>query len=298
MSEPATQPLDHHAFVAELSRQLIAKAAEVRHAVLDLAAQAERAPIGSCLSLVDVLCALYYQYLNLDEGTPGRPNRDRVVFSKAHAVLAVQPLLSELGLLPAEAYATLALDNCRAPGVPNLGTGPGLDELPHLPGVGLGLAAGRALALQLARSAARVYCIMGDGECADGAVWEAAQFAAHYRLGNLVVILDRNALTAAGPTMDVVDPEPLAGRWFNAGWDVFELDGHVIEHVVWAFENLPAPTEPKPVLLLCKTASGAGVDFMRDAPDWRERGLTADELDRAKASVVAEARTRVQEVKG
>ena len=294
----APEPLDQKTFVAKLSRQLIGKAAEIRHALIDLAAQAEHAPIGSCLSIVDVLCALYYQYLDLDTDTPGAPSRGRVVFSKAHALLVVQPLLAELGLLPEAAYGSLATDHCRAPGVPDLGTGPGLDAAPALPGIGLGLAAGRALAAQLAGASWRVYCVLGDGECSDGAVWEAAQFAAHYQLGNLVVVLDRNALTADGPTMQVLDPEPLAGKWFNAGWDVFEIDGHAMEHVVWALETLPPPTEPKPIALLCRTTSGAGVDFMEDKVEWCRGALSPDLAAQAHASIDRFAAAKLGEVRG
>ena len=153
MSSPddaASEPLDQRAFIAELSRQLIGKAAEVRHALIDLAAQADNAPIGSCLSLVDIVCALYYQFLHLDFEHEGAPHRDRVILSKAHAALTLQPVLAELGLLDAGAYGTLDADHCRAPGVPDLPCGPGLDAAPALPGTGLGLAVGRALAAQLA----------------------------------------------------------------------------------------------------------------------------------------------------
>jgi len=275
----------------------VAKAAEVRLAVLHLAAQAPRAPIGSCLSMVDVVTALFYQYLNLDWDTPGQPNRDRVVLSKAQALLTMQPILAELGALPEEAYDTLALDNCRAPGIPNLGVGPGLDAAPHLPGLGLGIAAGHALAGQMAGAAWRTYCLMGDGECVDGAVWEAAHFAANYRLGNLVAIVDRNGMTADGPTIHRLDPEPLAGKWMTAGWDVIEIDGHRMDHIVWALEDLPAPTEPKPVVILARTASGAGVEQMRDNATWHSGVVTADLVRAARADLESFAQRQLAEIR-
>ncbi len=297
--QPADAPtaLDQRAFVAELSRQLIGKATELRHALIDLAAQASSAPIGGCLSLVDLACALYYQYLELDLDTPGAPGRDRIIFSKAHALLTLQPLLAELGSLDADAYGELAKDRCRAPGVPDLGPVPGLDAAPVLPGVGLGLAAGRALAGQLTQRNWRVFCLMGDGELTDGGVWEAAAFAAHYRLGNLVAILDRNGLTADGPTLDTLDPEPVAGKWFNAGWEVIEIDGNKMEHVAWALETLPPPTDPKPVLILAATQSGAGVDFMTDQGAWHRGTITPEVAAKAHASIDVHAAACLAAVK-
>ena len=286
-TEPTPDPLAQRAFVAELSAHLVTKAAEVRHALIHLAAQAPTAPIGSCLSLVDLVCALYYQYLELDADTPGAPERDRIVFGKAHALLTLQPMLAELGLLPPTAYDTLDPDACLAPGVPILPAGPGLDAAPHAQGLALGLAAGRALAAQLSGHAWRVYCILGDGALADGATWEAAQFAAHYRMGNLVVLLDRNGLTADGPTMHVLDPEPVAAKWFSMGWDVIEIAGNRMDHVVWALETLPSPTAPKPVVLLAATTSGAGVDFMMDRPEWRTAHMDPDTTARAHTSIDA-----------
>ena len=276
----APDTLDQRAFIAELSRQLIAKAAEVRHAIIDLAAQRDAAPIGGCLSLVDLACALYYQFLQLDLDTPDAPNRDRVILSKAHALLALEPILAELGCAAGAPGAT------------------GLDAVATLPGTGLGLAAGRALAGQLAGRNWRVYCLMGDGELADGAVWEAAQFAAHYQLGNLVVLLDRNGLTAAGPTMQVVDPEPVAGKWFNAGWEVIEIHGNKMEHVAWALETLPPPSEPTPFCIMAATASGAGVDFMTDQATWHQGVVTAEVATRAHAAIDAYTAAAVREVKG
>ncbi len=260
----------------------------IRRTVIDQSMRAHVGHIGSALSIADILAALYGAVLGDAEAAD--PERDRVVLCKGHAALALYGALAASGRLdPAR------LDSYCGEGS-QLGAHPehalaGVDFSTGSLGQGLSIAAGAALAARRAGSPRRVFAVMSDAELNEGSIWEAAMFAAHHRLANLVAIVDVNAQQALGYTRDVLDPgPPLRARWEAFGWDVHEPDGHDADALAATIETLDVRDE-RPHVLLAQTTFGKGVSFMERRIEWHYLPLDAEqhrqalaELERAAAA--------------
>jgi transketolase len=233
----------------------------MRRMVLNQSRRANVGHIGSCLSVVEILSALYSSVLRA--ASPGDSDRDRFILSKGHAGLALYAALVLRGWLPEAALETFCQDNTLLAVHPEVGV-PGVDFSTGSLGQGLSIACGAALAARLQASQRRVFCLISDGELNEGSVWEAAMFAAHHRLSNLHVIVDSNGQQALGRTCDVMDTSNLAERWQAFGWRAAEVDGHSIPQLV---EALAAPSlDERPHIVVAKTVFGKGVSYM-------ERGI-------------------------
>jgi transketolase len=253
----------------------------IRRLVIHESARAKTGHIGSCLSIADLIAAL----LAVMRGDEGDPDRDRLVLGKGHAALALYAGLNATGRLDAASLQSFGTD-----GTP-LGVHPehalsGIDFSTGSLGHSLSIGAGAALAARLDGSRRRVFVLMSDAECNEGSVWEAAMFAAHHRLSNLVALVDNNRQQALGYTADVLDPSPLADRWRAFGWDVHEVDGHDADGLaarLGAHNDGAAP----PALFLAHTVFGHGVSFMEGRIEWHYSPMSEEQYRQALAELEA-----------
>jgi len=255
------------------STDLRGTAAAIRRHVIEQSRRADVGHIGSCLSIADILAALYGAVLDI--GGPDEPERDRFILSKGHAALALYAALHATGRLPREQLDTYCADGSALGGHPEHALG-GVELSTGSLGHGLSVAAGSALAARLARSQRRSVVLLSDAEQNEGSVWEAAMFAAHHELSGLVAIVDCNGQQALGYTRDVIDLEPLAERWRAFGWEVAELDGHDPELIASTISGLDRSGR-RPNLILARTVFGHGVSFMESKIAWHYQPLSDDE---------------------
>lgn len=252
----------------------------IRRHILEQSKRANVGHIGSALSVADIVAALYDGAL---KGRPSAPDRDRFVMSKGHAALALYAALHMAGHISREELETFSGDASL------LGVHPhhaltGVDFSTGSLGQGLAMAAGAALAARLQGSHRRVYALLSDAECNEGSVWEAAMFAAHHRLDNLVAIVDRNGQQALGYTKDVVSLEPLEERWRAFGWDVQSVEGNDQEAVAASIAGLHAPL---PHVLIAHTTFGKGVSFMESQIRWHYMPMSDEQYAQALGEIGA-----------
>lgn len=256
---------------------------DLRKQVLQMIANAGSGHLGASLSIVDILTILYFMKMQHDPLNPDWPERDRLVLSKGHAAPALYAVLSEAGYFPKEELLTLRELGSRLHGHPDTMT-PGVDAKTGSLGQGLSVAVGMAYAAKLNHASYRIYCIIGDGEMNEGQVWEAALTAAHYRLDNLVVIVDRNKYQLTGATEEVKTMEPIADKWRAFGWNTLSINGHEHFAVLDALE-VCEHTHGKPSVIVAATTKGKGVSFMegnkfsRSVPDADQLRQALEELD-------------------
>lgn len=247
--------------------------------MLDQAYRAGVGHIGSALSIVDVVAALYSV---VRAGRPRDPDRDRVVLSKGHGALALYAALALRGWLSHEELASYCADGTTL-GVHPDHRVPGIDFSTGSLGHGLSMAVGAALAARLARSSRRVFVLLSDAECNSGAVWEAGMFAAHHRLSRLTAIVDVNGQQAFGYTRDVLDLAPLAAKWEAFGWAAHEVDGHDVAALTALLDR--DADEDRPRVVLARTTFGKGVSFMEGQIAWHYLPMTAAQHAQAVAEV-------------
>lgn len=247
-----------------------------------LAAKNQGAHLGGSLSLVEIMAALYDGVMNFDAKNPTAKNRDRLILSKGHGVMAQYAALKQTGLLTANDLLTYKADETKAPAHPSLNLQAGIEFSSGSLGQGLSLGVGTALALKRKNNtASRVFVILGDGECDEGSIWEAAMTAAHYRLDNLVAIIDRNHLQYDGNTETVLPLEDFSAKWRSFGWNVAECDGHSVKEITAALSG----KQDKPFALIANTVKGKGVSFMENMPQWHNGVLTQKLFEQAMAEV-------------
>lgn len=261
--------------VTELRR----KAQDIRQAVVELIYHAKAGHIGGSLSSTDILTVLYYEIMNVDPQNPHAPNRDRFILSKGHSVEAFWCVLADKGFFPKDELKTFSQFGTRLIGHPNNQV-PGVEMNTGSLGHGLSLSVGMSLAGKMDNASYRVFTLMGDGEQAEGSVWEAAMAGAHYQLDNLVAIIDRNHLQISGTTEDVMSLEPLAKKWQAFGWEVVEVDGNSISELYNVLSQVPF-VKNKPTLIMANTIKGKGVSFIENQASWHHRVPTPEEYELA-----------------
>ena len=234
---------------------------------------------GGSLSAVEILTALYFRVMRHDPRNPRWSERDRFVLSKGHCAPILYVTLAECGYFPVEDLSTLRRINSRLQGHSHVMT-PGVEMSAGSLGQGLSFGVGVALAGKLDKKDHRAYVLLGDGECDEGQVWEAAMAAAHYHLDNLTAIVDRNRIQNDRFTSEVMELEPLADKWRAFGWNTLEVDGHSMEELLDAFHQAQHE-RGKPSVIIAHTIKGKGVSFMEDNPDFHGRAPNAEELERA-----------------
>jgi len=235
---------------------------------------------GGSLSAADILTALYFEIMDHKPDEPDWPKRDRLVLSKGHAAPALYGVLAEAGYFPIEELMTLRKLGSRLQGHPHVRTTPGVDASTGSLGQGLSIASGMALAAKLDRESYRVFAICGDGEIQSGQIWEAAMFASHNKLDNLIVFLDRNKLQIDGSTEEVMSIEPIISKWNSFGWHVLEINGHDIDQIVDAV-NRAEEVHGEPTIIVSHTIKGKGVPFMEGSLAFHGKAANEEQLETA-----------------
>ena len=271
---------------AEETRKLQAKAQQLRCDMVDVTGWAGGAHIGGALSMTDVLTALYYHYLNIRPEEPDWPERDRFVLSKGHGGVGLAPVLADKGYFHRDLLKEF--NHFKSPFGMHLDGNKvrGVDASTGSLGHGLSMALGMALGARFQKQAWRTYCLLGDGECNEGSVWEAAMAAHHFKADNLTAFVDRNQMMIDGRTEDIMSLEPFAEKWTAFGWQVRQIDGHDFAQIGDAIEGAQA-TQGAPTVIICDTVKGKGVDFMEAQVKWHYGSIDSELAAKAKASIMA-----------
>lgn len=260
--------------------QLRHLATAVRRRNLEMVYAAKLGHIGGDFSATDILVTLYFSVLRVDPQRPDDPERDRFILSKGHCAGALYTTLAHAGFFPLDELATFAQPLSRLNGHPNCTKVAGVETNTGPLGHGLPVAVGCALGAKMDGAAWRTFVLTGDGELQEGSNWEAALSAAHYKLDNLTVIVDRNGLQQGDFTERTMHLDPLADKWRAFGWSVREVKGHDVGALLDVFDQLPFEWG-RPNCIIAHTHKGRGVSFMQDRPAWHHRVPTAEEYAQA-----------------
>jgi transketolase len=234
---------------------------------------------SSVFSCAELLASLYYDQLRIEPAEPDWPDRDRFVMSKGHAAIGLYPVLADLGYFAPDELDTYTRLGSKFGDHPDMKKVKGLDFSSGSLGHGLSVAVGMALAGRISGHNYRTFVLLGDGELSEGQIWEAANSAGHFRLGNLIAIVDRNGLSIDGHTEDVMSVEPLDQRFAAFGWDVQRIDGHNLGAIKTAFAALKTEPSSKPQVIIADTVKGRGVARMEMSLDWHVGNLVGDDYD-------------------
>jgi transketolase len=247
----------------------------VRKRLLRIIRSAGGGHTGGSLSSVDILVALYYHTMRIRPEDPSWPDRDRFVLSKGHSVEGYYCVLADRGFFPETVLDTYGKPGSILAGHPTVKV-PGVELNTGALGHGLSAGIGMALASRMDHKEFRTYVLMGDGELAEGSVWEAAMAAGHYKLSNLTAIIDRNRLQISGDTETVMALEDLAARWGAFGWEVAEVDGHDMAALISALDTIDHGTQPR--LVIARTVKGKGVSSIENDPAWHHKVPSESQL--------------------
>lgn len=262
-------------------KYLIDMARDIRARVIETSHRAGVPHLGSCLSCVDILVACYFHVLRIDPLDPNDSRRDRFILSKGHAAPALFQVLAKRGFFAEAMLSHYGEDGTffgEHPPVP--GHLPGVEAATGSLGHGLSIGLGLALASRINELNYRTICLLSDGECNEGAVWEAAMLAASQKVGSLTAIVDFNKWQATGRSQDVMHLDPLADKWRSFGWDCVEIDGHDQAQIIHALSSERGMRD-RPLAIVAHTLKGKGVSFMEDDNNWHYRIPDAEELSAA-----------------
>ena len=255
--------------------QLKKTANNVRLGIIESVYNAACGHPGGSLSIADVLTYLYFVEMKVDPKNPKDANRDRFVLSKGHTAPALYSVLAERGFFPKEELKTLRKTESRLQGHPDMKGVPGVDMSTGSLGLGISTACGMALSAKVSNDDYRVYTVIGDGESQEGQVWEAAMFASHYKLDNLVAVVDFNGLQIDGPITEVMNPTPHDEKFRAFGWHVISIDAHDFDAIEAAF-NEAKMVKGKPTAIIAKSLKGKGVSYMENACEWHGQAPKED----------------------
>lgn len=268
------------------NQELAVLAYKLRKKTVDVIMGAGTGHIGGDMSVMDILVMLYFKHMNISPDNQDDPGRDRFVLSKGHSVESYYTVLSEKGFFDYETYRnTFSRYGSEFIGHPH-NTLPGVEMNSGSLGHGLPVSVGMALAGKMDKASYRVYTVMGDGELAEGSVWEGAMAAGHYKLDNLCAVVDRNGLQISGPTEDVMSHEPLAQRFAAFGWHVIECDGNDMDSLDAAFTEAEG-TKGQPSVVIAHTVKGRGSSVMENKAPWHHKVPTAEEYAQIQSDLEA-----------
>ncbi len=267
----------------ELS-ELASRAKAIRGNIVRMVTEAKSGHPGGSLSAADILSVLYFAEMNVDPSQTQNPDRDRFVLSKGHAAPVLYATLAEKGFFPKEELLSLRRINSRLQGHPEMKNIPGIDMSTGSLGQGLSAACGMALAGKLDARDYRVFALLGDGELEEGQIWEAAMFAAHYKLDNLTAFVDFNGLQIDGPVAEVLSPLPIPEKWQAFGWNVLIIDGHNYNEIYDAIQTAKT-VKGKPTMIVAKTVKGKGVSQMENIADWHGKAPSREECETFLAAI-------------
>ena len=258
----------------ELSLKRLAN--NVRLGIIEGVYNAASGHPGGSLSIADIITYLYFEEMNIDPKDPKMESRDRFVLSKGHTAPALYSVLAERGFFDKEELKTLRKTTSRLQGHPDMKGTPGVDMSTGSLGLGISAACGMALSAKVYGKDYRVYSILGDGETEEGQVWEAAMFAAHYKLDNLVAIVDWNGLQIDGPIAEVMNPAPHAEKYAAFGWHVISIDAHDFNQIEAAFKEART-VKGKPTVIIATSVKGKGVSYMENQCGWHGQAPKEDQ---------------------
>lgn len=270
----------------ELIKRLKGQAKEMRKLIIKTSEKAGQGHVAPAFSTVEMTVALYFHFMKYDPKNPTWEDRDRFVLSAGHKCLLQYVALAMLGVYPMEMLDTFdQLDSCLG-GHPIFKKLPGVEASTGSLGHGFPITVGMAIAGKRDKKDYRVFSILGDGECDEGSVWEAAMAAGKFKLDNLVAIVDYNKLSVDGPVSEVMPLEPFAAKWESFGWGCKEIDGHNFEEILDTLESLPL--EPgKPNAIIAHTVKGKGVSFIENKLAWHMKAPTKEEAEAALEEIEA-----------
>ena len=263
---------------AQERKDLLVAAAKVRLGILEGVFHAKSGHPGGSLSAADLFTYLYFSELRVDPQNPKDPDRDRFVLSKGHCAPGLYAALALKGYFPWEELSRLRHIGAMLQGHPDMKGTPGVDMSSGSLGQGISAAVGMALAGKMDGKDYRVYTLLGDGECEEGQVWEAAMFAGHRKLDNLCVIVDYNGLQIDGPVEKVAGPAPFEPKFQAFGFETMTIDGHDFDELERAFQAAKA-CKGKPFAIIMKTVKGKGVSFMENQVGWHGKAPNKDEYE-------------------
>jgi transketolase len=262
------------------NEDLKAVAKRLRRHIVTMIGKAGSGHPGGSLSAVEIATALYWRILRHKPSDPQWKDRDRFILSKGHAAPLLYAALAECGYFPVSELATLRLMDSRLQGHADRTHTPGVEMSSGSLGQGLSFAIGVALAGRLNSQDYRTYALLGDGECNEGQVWEAAMAAAHFKADKLTAIVDNNGLQLSGCNRDIMSLEPLGEKWAAFGWHVSEVDGHDFSQLLDAFDKAKR-VKGKPAVIIAHTVKGKGVSFMENNVDFHGKAPSAEQLETA-----------------
>ncbi len=265
---------------ATIRKQLEATACKVRMGVIEGVFNAKSGHPGGSLSICDLLTYLYFSKLNVDPKNPKMPERDRLVLSKGHCAPALYSVLAERGFFDKSELKSLRHIGAMLQGHPDMKGTPGVDMSTGSLGQGISAACGMALSGKISCESYKVYAVLGDGEIEEGQVWEAAMFAAHNKLDNLVAIVDNNGLQIDGKITDVCSPMPITDKFEAFGWHVITMDAHNFDDIERAFDEAEK-INGKPVAIIQTSTKGKGVSFMENQVGWHGSAPNAEQYEQA-----------------
>ncbi len=259
-------------------------AKQTRNDILKVTEWAGGAHIGGGLSMVEILVILYYKYMNIDPANPEKPDRDRFILSKGHGGIGFAPVLARKGYFDFDLLKTF--NQFKSPFGMHLNSAQvkGVDVSTGSLGHGLPMAVGLALGARLKNESWKTYCLLGDGECNEGTVWEAAMSASQFKITNMITIVDRNQLMIDGRTEEVMGLEPFVDKWKAFGFIIKEVNGHSFKELSEAFDFALSQDEA-PVLIMANTKKGRGIDFMEDNVKWHYGSINSTLAEQARESI-------------
>ena len=261
-------------------------AANVRLGILEGTHAAASGHPGGSLSVADIITYLYFEEMNVNPADPKWDGRDRLVLSKGHTAPALYAALAEKGFFDKSEIKNLRQIDSFLQGHPDMKGIPGVDMSTGSLGLGFSAACGMALSAKIDEKTHRVYAIVGDGESQEGQIWEAAMFAAHYKLDNLCLVIDWNGLQIDGPVEEVMNPTPYDKKLDAFGFHVIAIDGHDFEQIASAFEEAKT-VKGKPTAIIAKTVKGKGVSFMENQVGWHGSAPNDEQYEKAVAEITA-----------
>lgn len=270
----------------KIKKNLMKIACKARMGVIEGTYNAKSGHPGGSLSICDLLAYLYFEKMNVNPENPDMKERDRFVLSKGHTAPALYAILAQKGFFPEEELKTLRHIGSELQGHPCINI-KGVDMSSGSLGQGISVACGMALSAKISSDSYKVYTVLGDGEVEEGQVWEAAMFASHYKLDNLVAVVDYNGLQIDGKLSEVCSPEPIDKKFEAFGWHVISIDGHDFDQIDNAFKEADK-INGKPVAIIQKTVKGKGVSFMENQVGWHGTAPNKEQYEQATAELQAE----------
>lgn len=276
-----------------IKKKLEIIACKTRIGVIEGVYNAKSGHPGGSLSICDLLTYLYFVKMNVDPINPKAPHRDRLVLSKGHCAPALYSILSERGFFDKSELKKLRHIGAMLQGHPDMKGTPGVDMSTGSLGQGISAACGMALSAKISNDFYKVYAILGDGEIEEGQVWEAAMFAAHNKLDNLLAIVDNNGLQIDGKIVDVCSPMPITDKFQAFGWHVITMDAHDFDDIECAFDEAEK-ISGKPVVIVQTSTKGKGVSFMENQVAWHGSAPNAEQYNLA----IDELKAKLSELEG